>query len=77
VNFFLLLFSFFSLKLQDSFFHIPEDKKAFSISTLVKKAPSVLRQKGGGGGRRGWLASLFAVNRPEEEEAIIREQDLV
>jgi hypothetical protein len=50
-------------------------KKGICVSTLVKKVPYCGRRVGGV--RRGWLASLFAVNRPEEEEAIIREQDLV
>ncbi len=77
--FFTGVFAFFAqISRQSSLnFHIPENKiKSIFIRTLVKKAPPYCGRRVGGV-RRGWLASLFAVNRPEEEEAIIREQDLV
>ncbi len=73
-----LLFSgFFRSNIKTTFLHITEDKKRHLRLNSSQEGPSVLRQKGRRGGGEAWLASLFAVNRPEEEEAIIREQDLV
>jgi hypothetical protein len=75
--FFTDVFAFFRSNFKTNFFIFRKIKRHF-VSTLVKKVPPYCgRRVGGGGVRRGWLASLFAVNRPEEEEAIIREQDLV